>query len=188
MPGLLGTDDDQNPARSLLQNQQPDTSWTDALARNYQAISDLMTQQQLRALPDAGLLGALSRTELGPRANHMAEADKAMSLTPQEKYLYNTHLDNLHGTGKIVHDNGAISSLLQMSFEGPGGKVYNIPTVWGGRQLSPDDAIQAAQQVGLDKFPSYSSEDEAEGRYQQLHGYLEKDTADFIARARRSAR
>jgi hypothetical protein len=147
-------------------------------------------QQQLNALAPgysgsqlSSLNPALSRVEPGPRANYMGEADAAMQLTPQEKYLYNTHLQNLYGTGKIVHPNGAISSLLQMSFEGPGGKVYNIPTVWGGRQLNPDDAIAAADRVGLDKFPSYASEDEAEARYSQLHDYLEKDTADFIRRS-----
>lgn len=124
----------------------------------------------------------MNRVLPGPRANHMGEADAAMSLSPEEKFLYNTHLANLNGTGKIVHPDGSISSLLQMSFE-QDGKFYNIPTVVGGRQLAPDDAIKAAEKVGLDRFPSYSSEDEAEARYNALHEFLGRDTADFIAGA-----
>lgn len=130
----------------------------------------------------SGTIAGMNRVQPGPVANHMAEADQALDLTPQEKFLYNTHLQNLNGTGKIVHPDGSISSLLQMSF-GRDGKTYNIPTVWGGQQLAPGNAIKAAQQVGLDKFPSYPSEDEAEDRYQAMHGYLEKDTSDFINNA-----
>jgi hypothetical protein len=113
----------------------------------------------------------------------MAEADAAMSLTPEEKFLYNTHLQNLNGPGKIVHPDGSISSLLQMSFES-NGKIYNIPTVWNGKQLEPDEAIKAAVSVGLNKFPSYNSEDEAEARYDAMHGFLERDTGDFMAGAK----
>lgn len=130
----------------------------------------------------AALDPAMHRLQPGPRANHMGEADASLGLTGQEKFLYNTHLQNLNGTGKIVHPDGAISSLLQMSFE-QNGRFYNIPTVVGGQQLAPDEAIKAAERVGLDKFPSYSSEEEAEARYEAMHEYLGRDTADFIAGA-----
>jgi hypothetical protein len=125
----------------------------------------------------------LNYVQGGPRANHMAEADATMDLSPEEKFLYNTHLQNLNGTGKIVHPDGSISSLLQMSFE-QDGKFYNIPTVWGGKQLDPVDAIKAARAVGLDRFPSYKSEDEAEARYEALHHFLERDTSEFMAGAK----
>jgi hypothetical protein len=133
--------------------------------------------------PDPTTSPGMNRIRPGPVANHMAEADAAMNLTPEEKFLYNTHLQNLNGTGKIVHPDGSVSSLLQMSFE-QDGKFYNIPTVVDGKQLAPNDAIKAAIQVGLDKFPSYSSEDEAEARYDALHEFLGRDTADFIAGAK----
>lgn len=133
------------------------------------------------ASPGAAAASAgMNRIQVGPRANHMAEADAAMTLSPEEKFLYNTHLQNLNGTGKIVHPDGSISSLLQMSFE-QDGKFYNIPTVVGGKQLAPNDAIKAAEQVGLDKFPAYNSEEEAEARYEAMHEFLGKDTGDFIA-------
>jgi len=137
--------------------------------------------------PDTGLLGTpLAHVEAGPRANYMAEADAAMNLTPEEKYLYQTHLQNLYGTGKVVHPDGSISTMLQMSFEGPGGRTYSIPTVWGGQALHPREAIGMAERTGgLDRFPSYATGDEAEARYQQLHDYLGRDTQDFIARAGR---
>lgn len=139
--------------------------------------------------PSASPAGAadLTRVQAGPVANHMAEADSALNLSPEEKFLYNTHLQNLNGTGKIVHPDGSISSLLQMSFES-GGKIYNIPTVWGGKQLDPSDAIRAAEKVGLNKFPSYGTEDDAESRYEAMHQYLEKDTGDFIAGSQQSVK
>lgn len=122
----------------------------------------------------------LTRTQAGPRANHMADADADLSLTPEEKHLYNTHLDNLNGSGKVVHPGGDISTLYQMSFERDG-KTYAIPTVWDGKILEPDDAIKQAEKTGLDKFPSYKDEATAESRYKAMHDYMEKDTADFIA-------
>jgi hypothetical protein len=126
-------------------------------------------------------MGLLYPVEPGPRANHMAEAEAALGgLTPEEKFLYNMHLTNLHGRGRLEQPDGSVSSLIQMSFEGPGGKTYNIPTLWGGRQLPPDEAIARAQKIGLDKFPSYASGDEAEARYRRLHDYLAKDTGDMI--------
>jgi hypothetical protein len=140
----------------------------------------------LASPPPAQADPALSQNFPGPRANHMAEADAALELTPQEKFLYNTHLQNLNGTGKIVHPDGSVSSLLQMSFE-QDGRFYNIPTVVNGKQLAPTDAIQAAERVGLDKFPSYDSAEEAESRYDAMHDFLGRDTADFIAAARAAA-
>lgn len=135
-------------------------------------------------LLSSGGPSGMNRIQPGPVANHMAEADQALGLTPQEKFLYNMHLQNLNGTGKIVHPDGSISSLLQMSFE-KDGKFYNIPTVWGGQQLEPNDAIKAAEKVGLNKFPSYGSEEEAEARYEAMHDFLGQDTGDFIAGASR---
>ena len=141
------------------------------------------------APPLAGVANAppsgLSHIEAGPRANYMAAADAAMKLSPQEKYLYQTHLTNLYGPGKVVHPDGSISSLLQMSFDRDG-RTYSIPTIWGGRALGPNEAIREAERTGgLDRFPSYPSGDEAEARYQQMHDYLGRDTAEFIQRSGR---
>lgn len=123
---------------------------------------------------------ALVADPLGNVPSHMAEATSSLGMTPQEQFLYQTHLNNLHGTGKIMQPDGSVSSLLQMSFE-QNGKTYNIPTVWGGKQLSADDAIAKANEVGIDKFPSYGSEAEAEARYGKMHDFMDKDTGDFLA-------
>lgn len=120
--------------------------------------------------------GALPAAFTG--TNHLAEADAALHLTPQERFLYQHHLTNLNGAGKVIQPNGDISTVEQMSFERDG-RTYNIPTVWNGKELKPDDAIAQAERVGLDKFPSYGSEDEAEGRYQAMHAYLDRDTSDY---------
>jgi hypothetical protein len=165
---------------SLINNVSPDA----AADQPYRLPLMGMGQSPAGATPPDPNSPGMNRIEPGPRANHMAEADAVMALTPQEKFLYNTHLQNLNGTGKIVHPDGSISSLLQMSFEGDNGKIYNIPTVVGGKQLPPNEAIKAAIQVGLDKFPSYSSEDEAEARYNALHEFLGRDTGDFIEKAK----
>jgi hypothetical protein len=112
-------------------------------------------------------------------------AVKQMQLNPQEQALYQMHLQNLHGSGGVdnppdaTNPQGSRSSLLQTTFE-INGKVYNIPTVWGGKILPPDQALQMAKQYGLEKFPSYSSEQEAEARYQQMHDYMDKDTGAYL--------
>jgi len=114
----------------------------------------------------------------GPDMSNLQAAVRDMSLTPQERFLYQTHLDNLYGPGKVVHPDGGISTLYQMSFDRDG-RTYNVPTVWGGAIVPPREAIQRAEALGLDRFPSYGSGDEAERRYQAMHGYMDRDTAAY---------
>jgi hypothetical protein len=110
---------------------------------------------------------------------NLEAADKALNLTPQERALYERHLRNLTGPGGVDNPDGSRSTLFQLSFERDG-KTYNIPTVWDGKILKPDDAIKRAEKEGLDKFPSYGSEAEAEKRYQQMHDFMERDTQQFL--------
>lgn len=112
---------------------------------------------------------------------HLNEANHDMGLTPQEQFLYNTHLSNLNGAGKVRQPNGAISSLLQTSQEHDG-KFYNVPTVWDGKAHSEDEAEDHAAAVGWDKFPSYGTRDAAEARYQTMHTYMDKDVQDYLGR------
>ena len=90
------------------------------------------------------------------------------------------HLTNLYGKGGVNNPDGSRSTLYQMTAE-INGKTYVLPTVWNGQILSPQQALQQAQQYGLDKFPSYGSEQEAEARYQQMHNYMERDTETYLA-------
>ena len=55
------------------------------------------------------------------------QAHQALQLTPQERGLYERHLANLNGPGKVEHPDGSISTLYQMSVTGPGNQIYNIP-------------------------------------------------------------
>jgi len=87
---------------------------------------------------------------------------------------------NLNGPGKVVHPNGDISTLYQMSVEGPGGMTYNIPSVYEGRILPPAQAVQRAEQYGWNFFPSYKTPQEAEQRYQQMHQYFDQDMQNYI--------
>lgn len=108
-----------------------------------------------------------------PASPNLDAAEKELKLTPQEKALYERHLINL-GSGGVPNKDGTTSTLYQTSTE-IDGKVYNIPTVWDGKILDPNDAIDRALKEGIDKFPSYGSEKEAEDRYAKMHEFMEKD-------------
>lgn len=105
-------------------------------------------------------------------------AQTDLKMTPQEENIYRHHLTNLNGTGKVENADGTISTVYQISFEADG-KTYNVPTVWNGKILSPDDSIKKAKAIGLDKFPAYKSEADAELRYQKMHDYMERDTMAY---------
>lgn len=113
--------------------------------------------------------------ELAP----IEQAQQQMNLTSQERSLYQRHLDNLNGPGKVLHDDGSISTLYQMSIGGGNGRTYNIPSVYEGKILEPDEAIQRAKSAGLENFPSYGSSAEAEARYEQMHSYMDKDVGQY---------
>jgi hypothetical protein len=98
----------------------------------------------------------------------------SLNLTPQEQYLYQMHLQNLLGPGGVTNFNGSRSTLRQMSTDA-NGRTYNVPTVWGGRILPPDQAMAQARQAGLSNFPAYANPDQAEARYQQMHGFMDQD-------------
>ena len=106
-------------------------------------------------------------------------AVQQLRLTPQEQALYQRHLMNLYGAGKVVHPDGGISTLYQMSITGPDNKTYNIPTVYDGKIVDPDDAIRRARKAGLWQFPSYLSQALAEDRYQQMHHYMDRDVGRY---------
>ena len=118
---------------------------------------------------------------------HFDEANTQLHLTPQEQFLYQTHLDNLNGPGKVRQPNGAISSLLQTSQE-HNGQFYNVPTVWDGKEHTEDEAADHAAAVGWDKWPAYPTRDAAEARYQVMHDYLDRDVKDYTTREGEMAR
>lgn len=107
-------------------------------------------------------------------------AQSALSMTPQEQALYKRHLDNLWGSGGVDNPDGSRSSLYQMSTPGPDGQIYNIPTIYNGQKLlAPGQALGRAEAQGLGNFPAYPSFDAAESRYDQMHQFMDKDTAAY---------
>jgi hypothetical protein len=115
----------------------------------------------------------------------LEDAKKDMALTAQEESLYSHHLKNLEGTGKVKNADGSISTVYSTTVD-IDGKTYTLPTVWNGKILEPDEAIKKAESIGLDKFPSYASPEEAMTRYQQLHTYMERDTKEYLRSQGRS--
>lgn len=103
------------------------------------------------------------------------QAYAEMKLTGPERALYERHLANLSGPGGVRHPDGSVSTLYQMAVEGPGGLTYNIPSVYGGKIVSPERAIANAARQGWQVFPSYPTLEEAESRYGQMHKYMERD-------------
>lgn len=115
-----------------------------------------------------------------PSLSDKAARDE-LKLSPQELKMYGRHIGNLKGPGGVDHPNGARSTLMNMGVE-LGGKYYNLPRVYDGKILSPDEAVAKAQAQGLENFPSYANKEQAESRYQQIHKYMEKDAQQFIRR------
>jgi hypothetical protein len=109
------------------------------------------------------------------------EPDPTSSWSPEEKFLYQMHRDNL-AAGGLKRPDGSTSTIYNTTVE-INGKTYVLPTIWKDGtgvpiEVSPDAAIERAQKIGLDKFPSYKTEDEAEKRYGEMHEIMEKDMPD----------
>ena len=111
----------------------------------------------------------------------LEQAQQQLNLTPQERALYERHLENLRGAGKVEHPDGSVSTLYQMNVTGPDGRAYNIPSVYDGQILHPEQAIQRAAQQGWNFFPSYKTPEEAEARYQAMHPYFDQDVSAYLA-------
>lgn len=153
-----------------------------AQARNEE---DRRRQMLAQALP--GLIGAttpVTSTKVGidPQTASYSLPDapsqtamNALSPTPQENNLYQTHLANLR-TNPVRNPDGSVSTLKQTTFE-EDGRTYNIPTIWDGAEHDPNIAWARAKKIGLANFPSYNSDQAAESRYQQMHDAMAKDVS-----------
>lgn len=106
-------------------------------------------------------------------------AQAAMDLNPQERSLYERHLNNLTSKGGVDNPDGSRSSLYVGTY-GVDDKTYVLPRVRDGKILDADSAFQAAKKEGLDKYPSYDTRDKAEKRYQEMHNYMEEDTKTYL--------
>lgn len=118
-------------------------------------------------------------TEWLQRQRNYQQALHELKMTPQEQYAYQHHLRNL-ARGGVRQPNGDISTYLSKTFTF-GNRAYVLPSVWDNKIITDNqEIIRRAREVGLDKWPSYGSVDEAEKRYNVLHGYMERDTGAMI--------
>lgn len=165
------------------------SAFADLLGKRYDFRDTYRIPKSAGVSPDdvqAGVVAATQAMRAGatPQTN-FETATKELGLNPEEQALYQRHVSNLYGAGGVDNDGsdpnlpaGTRSTLYQTSFERDG-KTYNVPTVWDGKILKPDAAIKRAEAEGLEKFPAYGSQQEAEDRYGQMHDYMEKDTNQF---------
>ena len=98
-----------------------------------------------------------------------------MGLTPQEDYLWQHHMRNLQsiGTGGVRNKDGSVSTVYQSVITGPDGRFYSIPTIWGGKVLGIEESAAKARARGLQNWPSYSTPQAADARYQQMHQFMD---------------
>jgi hypothetical protein len=125
-------------------------------------------------------------------------AQGMLNLSPQEVALYQMHLKNLTGPGGVDNADGSRSTLFQ-SVQEHNGKFYNVPTVWNGKietekytdpngkvwDVPNKTALQNVEKMGWDKFPSYSTPDEADARYDAMHKFMEQDTEQYLGDRRK---
>jgi hypothetical protein len=107
-------------------------------------------------------------------------AKRTLKLTPQEENVYRHHLGNLW-RGGVPMQGGGIASFRSITV-GVDGKTYVIPTVWYNQIVSNDEALKHAHALGMNNWPAYDSEEEAERRYQEMHRYMDADTKRQSAR------
>ena len=122
-----------------------------------------------------------------PPQDNFRAAQGALSMTPQEQSLYQRHLSNLYGPGGVDNPDGSRSTLFQSSGD-VGGKTYNVPTVYNGQILPVNSAWDRAIASGMNQFPSYPNADTAEARYNQMHNYMDRDTAAYMQSRKRGPR
>ena len=117
------------------------------------------------------------------RWTNFLTAIQQLNLTQQEQNLYKHHLNNMAITGGLGVPNpkeGGRSTVFQTNVQGPGGRYYDIPTVWHGKILEPMEGVhQAIKEYGWDHWPSYDTSHEADARYMQYHDFMEKDAPEF---------
>lgn len=128
-------------------------------------------------------------------------ATSDLKLNKQEQALYQRHLQNLWGIGGTNNADGSRSSLYQ-SVQEHNGKFYNVPTVWNGKRetvsyTNPQTgesfdvpnatAMKNIEAEGWDTFPSYDTAEEADQRYSDMHGYMDKDTASYMQQRNNSS-
>lgn len=104
------------------------------------------------------------------------DAEAELKMTPQERKLYQYHLDNMFGPGGVDNKDGSRSTVYSTTVEGPDGGTYVLPTVRNGKIISPKEAAMIADGEGWKNYPRYGSPAEADARYEMMHKFMERDS------------
>lgn len=117
-----------------------------------------------------------------PQSQHFEAAKRNLNLSKQEENLYQHHLDEL-SYGGLKRPTGEVSSAYATTVPSEDGtKQILIPTIQDGKQLDQAGIRSSTLYPWADSgyFPSYSSPEEAQARYQEIHNYMERDTLDYL--------
>lgn len=159
-------------------NPVPDIGTSREVPRGtFWPVSDVQTQ----SAPVAAGSQSFAATVPPQSVSSFNQAVQQLGLTPQEQNLYQHHLSNLWGGGRVVQPGGDVSTVLQSVVQGPDGRFYNIPTVWNGQALPVDAAQRQAALAGWGNWPAYATPEAADARYMAMHGMMERDTAAWLA-------
>ncbi len=75
----------------------------------------------------------------------------------------------------VTNKDGSKSNVKLSTFSfGEGDKTMHlvIPTMVGGKQLTSDQAVEVAKKIGLDSYPKFKTQKEADSYAKQIHGSI----------------
>lgn len=84
----------------------------------------------------------------GQEMSRIRFADGGM-VDPKDNPVFNHHVENLLTGNFVMNEDGTISTIRTIIM-GDGKNEYLIPTVWGGRILSDEEAFNKAMSTGID--------------------------------------
>lgn len=100
------------------------------------------------------------------------------TLSPQERNLIAYHRKNLID-GTFLDDEQGLTTVYITGVNGPDGRIYNVPGFADNRRLTPEEALDRAKRVGLNKYPSYATIEEADAAAERVHSVIENDADTF---------
>ena len=110
--------------------------------------------------------------------NSMNQPDYGM-LTQNEMRAYSHHKRILDSNQYMTGSNGDITTYrgIVTNVEG---REYLLPSYWGdGKVLDDVASVERARQIGLDKFPSFDTVDEALDAERRIHVKMSNDIKNF---------
>ena len=78
----------------------------------------------------------------------------------------------------IKNEDGSVSNVKLATFSFGEGKTANyvvIPTMVDGVQLSNQDAVSKAKEFGLDRYPSFKSQESADSWAESYHDKIDEN-------------